>query len=160
MSWIVQTLLLNRHGIKSLQGEIKTIELSDEFSDGNGDVPITEDFEIAYIDPITNTDDYNFLVSIEKKLDDLLKKGDIDQKELYIINELSLGKFYKEIGTTLGMDQRTVKNIFRAVCDRIAFSLGGVFTDGGYINYISEKYNLPPFAVEKLISIIENNERI
>lgn len=159
MSWSVQYLLLNRNEIRSFSGRSDPVQYSDVIPYTDISIDLEED-NLAYEESILENDDYNNLLIVEKKLEELYRNGKIDDKEISVIKLLSLGKSYREVGSELIMDHRTVKNVFQIVCDRISFALGGVFTDEGYLEYMKEKHNLPPFAVDNLIRIIEENKRI
>jgi len=122
MSWIIQSLLLDKYTIKA------RVYKRDDFSDS-----FSLDFDSS---------EYNSLLLIEKKIEDLLNSGAISEKEIEITELLSLGKTYADITNELKISKSSIKKKFRGVCDKIAFSLGGEFTDYGYIDYIIRKYNL------------------
>lgn len=48
---------------------------------------------------------------------------------------------------------------FYAICDRIAYSLGGEFTDEGYITYMQKKHKLTYAQVEKMKKYMKGRYR-
>lgn len=91
------------------------------------------------------SDQYNDLLIVEKKIDELSKSGIISNKELALIDFISDGRpmrgFSKDKLTT-------IISILR-LCNKIAFFTGGYFTDEGYLHELKRKYNLTDEQVEK-----------
>jgi len=100
-------------------------------------------------------DDYNNLLVVEKKISDLVDDGLIAPKELEIVTAMSTNKSLKNICEELNLSRWTISKIFSTTCEKIAYSLGGVFTDDGYIEYMVNKYNLNTKHINKLETYIK-----
>ena len=81
-------------------------------------------------------------------------------KELEILRMLSDGNSYKETGEKINIGKNSVRKIFNSTCSKIAFALGGVFTNEGYAEYMKERHNLSDIEVSKMIMLIESNRRL
>lgn len=93
-------------------------------------------------------DDYNDLLIIEKKIKELYEKGLLDDEDLEIIEHVSDGKPMNEVGLEVKKSKLILAKRFYAICNKIAYSLGGQFTDEGYLDYMQEKYNLAEEEIE------------
>jgi len=100
--------------------------------------------------PDFESDEYNNLLIVEAKITELVKSGRIDYFELAILEFVSTNKTYTELEDVLRIDRNTISKYFRSICDRISFSLGGVFTDEGYLQYVKESNNLTDEDVDKM----------
>ena len=118
MSWLVETLLLDRDTIRSTQ------EL--------------------------DSDDYLNLIVVEQRFEELVAKGNISSFESAIVNFVLSGLSFTKLGKILGMARSTVSKHFSSTCSKISYSLGGEFTDEGYIQFMKEKYNLTSKQCETL----------
>jgi hypothetical protein len=96
------------------------------------------------------SDEFNDLLLIDKKIEDLLKKGLLSPFELEILDTITSGVPLNEIETSLKLERHTISKIYSSITNRIAFYLGGYFTDEGYLEYISSKYNLQNNQIKKL----------
>ena len=113
--------------------------------------------EILHAQPDFEDDEYNNLLVVESKVNFLVENGLIQKQELDVLNLLTSGKRFKDIEGILNLNRVTISKVFREVCKKISFSLGGVFTDDGYINYMVEKYKLNSDEAEKLEKYIQSN---
>ena len=145
MSWIVKNLILNRHDVSR---KIYEKHMGTNYYD-EGTLLI--DFE---------DDAYNSLLKIESAIKKLYDKGLIDIEELTVLKFLSEGYSYKEVGDKLKIGKNSVRAMFYSLCDRIAFYLGGEYTDDGYVEYMVNKYKLNETEVAKLKKILKANRRI
>ena len=118
MSWLVETILLNRTNLKA-----------------------EPDFE---------SEEYNNLLIIEKKITQLYDAGRIDPFEMAVLNYVMSNRSYSELEDLLNISRLTISKHFRSICDRISFSLGSEFTDEGYIEHMREKYELKDEQIEKI----------
>lgn len=116
MSWLVETLILERHKIRE-----------------------HPDFE---------SDSYNNLLIIENKIKELAKNGTIEPFELAILDYVSTNKSYDELEELLGISRQVISKYFSNICNKISFSLGGIFTDAGYLEYMRENYRLSEEEIE------------
>lgn len=128
MSWRVRNLILNRHAIR------------ESIVENNSDESYCINFE---------SDEYNDVLILEDKIDEMFKCGTLSEQEIFILNELSLGKSYLQVSRELNFSRSVVKKIFDSICKKVEFSLGGVYTDEGYLEDLQERYNLTPQQVEK-----------
>jgi len=104
-------------------------------------------------------DDYNNLLVIEKKIYELFNKEIITNLELSIINIVGDGKSLASAGQFLDISRATISKIFSNICDRIAYTLGGIFTNDGYLDYMKDKYNLTDIQLDKAKEYIESKYR-
>jgi hypothetical protein len=134
MSWIVQSLWNNRERIKN--GTRKDIGISYVFSLTRELSQLDEDRQ-GYVDPSIESDEFNDLLVVEKAVEEL--------RELKLLSQQDIDILYgdREYHTTR-MHRDTHSKQYSSVCGRIAYYLGGYFTDEGYINYITKKYRLTP----------------
>lgn len=123
MSWIVQTLLNNRNIIKSR---------------------ILDNFDVY-------SDEYNDLITIEKAIESLVGMGKISSKEMDILTMTGSGETVSMIAAReKGKRDWSLSRKYEDVCNRIAFYLGGYFTDEGYLDHMKTKYNLTESAIDAL----------
>jgi len=113
--------------------------------------------EVLHAQSDFESDEYNNLLVVEKKIEELLDKGLLSERELNILNVVASGDLYGDLDESLGLNRRTVYKIFNDICEKISFSIGDVFTDAGYISYMAEKYNLTARQIEKLENFITSN---
>lgn len=135
MSWIVQSLWNNRDEIKNKYKRSSGILTSFVALYG---VESEFDEDLAsYEDPCTESDEFNDLLIIEKAVSEL--------RELGLLSEEDLDVLYQAQQDGLNKNQKYWQNRkLYFVCERIAYYLGGYFTDEGYINYLTKKYRLTP----------------
>ncbi len=147
MSWIIQSLLNSRERIKNKTyipveldylavGYLESVEENSE----NGHEP-------GYEDPSITSDEFNDLLDVESAIDTLVSMGRISKEELDIL--------YLPAGVKTDLyDRHTLSAKKKQICDRIAYFLGGYFTDDGYIEYMVDKYGLDQKQVETLTKYI------
>lgn len=174
MSWYVQFLVSNVDGIResimsqnvetSEYGEVtpiiqSSIEITkDRFvkvTEQRVDLPIEVSLSINFDDDI-----YNDLLILEKKIKEMKELGLLESKDIKILLGISMGFSFDEVGQKVEMDRKSIRLRFRRICDTVAFYIGGIYTDDGFVEYAREKYNLKQEQVEKLSKIIEENRRI
>jgi hypothetical protein len=158
MSWIISTLLRSSLEIKSKPLSDSNYELTnlvnfidplnygdyDEFLGGEENRNLLDD------------DDYNDLLIIEKKIKDLYSNGLLTDEELELIEHVSDGKPLNQVGTEINKSRLTMARKFYAITNRIAQSLGGYFTDEGYLDYMQNKYNLTEEQVDAARNYMES----
>ena len=131
MSWYVETLLINSEHIRS-----EVIRKISEFSDR------------VYVD--LNGNDYNNLLVLEKTIKDLHKAGNISDREIEVINLVSTSKSLRKLEKENTLARHSLAKVFYSVCEKLAFILGGEFTDEGYLAYIKIKHRLDDKQTEKV----------
>jgi|WetSurSiteA1Bulk_404760.scaffolds.fasta_scaffold07284_6 hypothetical protein len=130
-SWYVKTLIQNKETIKrNIYKE----------SAGKIESSYTIDFEDM---------DYNNLLLIETLIEKLIQSNSISDREIVVLNQILAGNSIAMIEKSLGISRITLTKILDDLCDRVAFILGGEFTNEGYLEYMREKYNLTEEQITK-----------
>jgi len=96
------------------------------------------------------SDEYNSLLILEKKVDELYKYGIISKKEMSILNLLSLGYSIGDLHLKLKADRTLISKKIKRISDKLAYYLGGEYTDAGYLDYMREKHKLTDSQVHIL----------
>ena len=91
------------------------------------------------------SDEFNDLMLVEKAVNTLKQEGKLSNEELAIID-------MEKPEQPLSLEKRTLRKRREAICDRIAYYLGGYFTEEGYLNYIQKKYK---FSEERISALRE-----
>ncbi len=102
------------------------------------------------------SDEYNDLIVIEKKYNDLYKLGIITNDDISLIEYMKDGKPLVNSKEGFGKNRMGVSKDFVNLCNKIAFYLGGYFTDDGYIHYMKTKYHLTDEQVGKMIDYMSS----
>lgn len=170
MSWIVRNLILDKYNIISNITETRHDSLKHPTIYGDleiDDLPLmyTDDDAVLNDNVVFNVinmenDEYTFLLQLETKINDLHKSGQLSNEEKEIIQLIAEGNSYKEVGEKLNLGKNSVRKIFVSSCQKLAFSLGGLFTDEGYVEYMTKKYSLDETDVAKMIVLMESNRRL
>lgn len=141
MSWIVESLLINRYSIReSYLGEsiVKDYEnkpnINERYKEYN-----------SYVDA------YDDLLTVEIEIEKLVKLGIIDEIELKILNKVIESESFMAVAKDLKLSHITVSRYFHKTCNKISFYLGNQFTNMGYIEYLKDKYKLNKEQVEKMV---------
>jgi hypothetical protein len=103
------------------------------------------------------SDDYNNLLIIEKKITGMMEKQMFSMQEVHILTLIREGYLFGDIESQIGLGRDTVSKIYKGICERIAFSLGGEFTNDGFIREVSKKNHLSPEEQAKLARFMESN---
>lgn len=141
--WYVKKLILDRDNIRS-NVYSKLDEISPDYYSG-----IT-------IESTLDDDTYLDLLDVESRINELIKKGLLDKKEISVLKSIFDGKSYSDISREQNSARSTVTSIFNRTCTKISFYLGGHFTNDGFIEYLAEKYKLTDIEIEKLRRYINN----
>lgn len=100
--------------------------------------------------PDPDSDSYNNILIIEKAIKELLEDKLITSLEVQILNIISEGYTLSDLETKLSISRETISKIFMSTCLKIAYYLGGEFTDEGLIESMEDKYNLNPEQIVRL----------
>jgi hypothetical protein len=138
MSWYVKNLLFNFTEIQS-----PTVVFDLDYFEN-------EVFYYKVFDELA----YSDLSDVVNCIEDLFSNGRMDELELSIIRFIVNGYSYKEISRFCGVSVNTVKKRFSVVCNRIAFTLGGKFTNEGLFTYIKNKHEINRDQETKLREIL------
>jgi hypothetical protein len=96
----------------------------------------------------------NDLLVVEKKLEKLIEDKQVTDAQLESLLYFSNGI------TRIDQVQETAKKNFRSLCDRVAYSLGGYFTDEGLIIRLTREHGLSPSQVQQLSTRLKENKWI
>lgn len=102
------------------------------------------------------SDEYNDLIVMEKKIEDLFEAGIISKNEMLIIQYIQDGKPVSNSKKDFGKNRISLTKNFGKLCNKIAFYIGGTFTDDGYVDYMKTKYNLTDEQVEIMIDYMKS----
>lgn len=144
MSWYVRKLLMNSEVIRS--------SIETKHFDINGHLGLEE---LSYYLYDYDTDSYDDLISVEMCVAKLIDKNLFSDSEKIIIKHLLSGLRIPEIEEAENLSRPTVVKRIMEVANRIAYNLGYHFTDHGFLELISNKYNLGDAQREKLEKIIK-----
>jgi hypothetical protein len=154
MSWYVRELLLSGEKIR----ENLFLYASDYYNESS-------DEDLFYEDGLSMFREYHFdeetyldLLTVEQKLQELIDSGFITLDENRILNLILTNKTISQIEREESISRPTLIRKFYEICDRIAYHLGGYFTDEGYVVHIGKKYKLNPEEYAKLRKYI-NEEK-
>ena len=159
MSWIVKNLILDKNLILSDLNKERTIIAGNKYENLDGELMYADVKSICFEIDFEN-DEYNFLLQVDTKIRDLHVSGQLTPTEWCIIEKLSEGNSYKEVGKYLNIGKASVRKIFNSTCSKLAFALGGVFTNEGYAEYMKDKHNLSDIEISKMITLMESNRRL
>lgn len=112
MSWIVEHLVMSKDSIRS-----------------------------AYEDGTVDEDSYTNSILVEKKIAELYDNNLLSDLDMLVIDaHRSMDKLiYLK---TIFRDRHTISNAFSQICERVAFFLGGYFTDDGFLDNLAKYYRL------------------
>ena len=159
MSWIVRNLILDRNQIISNISKEHTISGSEKYENSSGE-PMYADVKSICFRVDFENDEWHFLIQVESKIKEMFESKQLTEKEVNILWLLSEGNSYKEVGKELNIGKSSVRKIFNSTCGKIAFALGGVFTDEGYVEYMAEKHSLTDVEISKMVTLMESNRRL
>ena len=133
-SWYVERLLLDREIIRD-----QAVNVYD-----NGKSIRLPENDYVVID--YESDEYMDLLTVElaiKKLylRNVLSFEDVEFIDL-VVDSRSVGG--KSIVESSGLERRTATGKYQDICSKIAYYLGGRFTDDGLLEYMIEKYSSIP----------------
>ena len=97
-----------------------------------------------------DSDEFNDLLVIEGKVDELYKEGFLSDIDMYIIDGISDGSNVSELTDSLGKSRIVIGKAFVQICDRIGYFIGGYFTDEGFLEHMKEDYRLSEDNLDKL----------
>lgn len=102
------------------------------------------------------SDEFNDLIVIEKKIKELYKDNIISDQEMLLLKYVEDGKPLVDSKKGFGKDRISLTRDFNKLLDKIAFYVGGYFTDDGYIDYMKTKYNLTDDQVENMLNYMKS----
>ena len=157
MSWIVERLLIDRASIRSkIFGNINEYDNTAEYAFVDVYATINDNDTYVYF---LDSDVYNKLLFLEKKVEELYKSGHLSDREMEVITYMSEGYSITDVAKTLDTSRITIKNIFRNACNRISHHLGGSYTDQGFLEELQKNYKLTDIQIEKIRDRINSKYR-
>lgn len=99
-----------------------------------------------------NSDEFNDLIAVEKAIFTLKSQGRLSYEDLIILGIMPDPITRKRTKN----EKQTIYKKRAALCERVAYYLGGYFTDEGYLDYMSKKHNLDEEQVNKLRAYIKS----
>ena len=115
--------------------------------------------EIGYEDPKIENDEYNDLILIESAIENLADKGVLSNEDLEVIEFVKDGNIFFSGDTGFDKGKVTMSKRFENLCERIAFYMGGYFTNDGFIDHIATKYDRTTEDVAKIRDFIQSRYR-
>lgn len=132
MGWYVELLILNRDEIReSVLNELSGLEAGGILSNS-----------VLSTNSALESDEFNDLLLVEREIDKFTNNNLISEKELEVMNLVMNSPSFNKAQFDGDYSRPTISKIFRDVCDRISFSLGGVFTNEGFLEHMRFKYHL------------------
>jgi hypothetical protein len=101
-----------------------------------------------------NSDEFDDLILIERAIKVLKNGGLLNDEDLEVIAEFTGDQSTYALTTT--HQRKGLRKRFISICERIAFYLGGSFTDDGYLNYMKRKHRLTDTQINKLKEYISS----
>jgi hypothetical protein len=160
-------LILDRNQILSNLTELKVEKIDERMSPEMLDTGMFYDIddgsipdEVSYVVYHFEDDEFNQLLLVENKIEEMYGIELLTKMEVKLLTLLSRGHSYKEVGEELNIGKASVRKIFHSTSNKIAFALGGVFTDEGYVEYMATKHELTDVEISKMITLMESNRRL
>lgn len=100
---------------------------------------------------VLDEDLYDDLLIVEKKIAELHKKGLLSDADINVINYMNNNQSLRSLSKKHRVSRITLSQRFRNICNRLAFYLGGYFTDTGYLQRLKQKYKLTDEQISILI---------
>ena len=89
-----------------------------------------------------NSEQFDNAIMISRCIKCMVSRNLLSDFEKDIIDAIASGYNYSEISRLFDVDRQRVSTTFRDVTDRIAFILGGEFTDAAFLERIKNKESL------------------
>lgn len=159
MSWIVQHLLSNKTKIKETSNaqEIETSSMNPLVVDAI--VTDLDDYNRGSLDPKLDNDEYSNLLLVERAIEELEAKGVLSEEDIKILDFVQDGNISFSGETDFNQTKETLVKKFDALCERVAFFMGGYFTNDGFIDYIAKEFKLTEEQTHTVRKYIENRYR-
>ncbi len=97
-----------------------------------------------------NSDVYNNAIMIEKTISDMNKNDLLTEFEKNVLISITSGYNFSEISRILNADRQRVSQTFKNVTDRIAYIMGGEFTDVAFLERIQSIEPISEQHISKL----------
>jgi hypothetical protein len=161
MSWIIQHLLSNKTRIKEqtniYEKEYRSFNPSSLIH--SLDVDNSTVKGQGYLDPLLENDDYNDILLVEKSIKELTLKGVLSDYDLQVLDFVRDGNISFSGETGFDRGRETLVKDFEYLCERLAFYMGGYFTNDGYIDELAVKYKLDAVQEAAMREYIQSRYR-
>ena len=146
MSWIVSQLIRNSLMIKEAANKesittFKNFYMQD-VEQFNEEKPIE-----LHSSPLDN-DEYNDVLLVDKAIEHLKNIGSLSEKDMELVEYLRGGGTVASKNRSISGSRMSLAKRETEISDRIAFYLGGYFTDDGYLDYMRNKYKWSDVEME------------
>lgn len=88
-----------------------------------------------------DSDEFNDLLTVEKAILAFVKNKSITGREYMILNMMRLYHSLNYVSGITGINRYILSKTYQSILCRLSMSLGGIFTDEGYLHYLQNKYN-------------------
>ena len=99
--------------------------------------------------PNIESDEYNNLLIVETKIKVLHEEGFLSDLDMLIIDLVADGSPLKSLEYSIGRNRATISKTFIQICNRIAYFLGGYFTDDGFLDNLKNDNRLSDSDIDK-----------
>lgn len=106
--------------------------------------------EIIKSVPDIDSDEYNNLLVVESKVNELYNEGFLSDIDISILNLVGDGRPIRNLESEIDKNRITISKTFVQICDRISYFLGGYFTDEGFLDIMKSNYRLSDNEVNRL----------
>lgn len=89
-----------------------------------------------------DSDEFSDLLTVEKTIKLFTDNGTITKREYEILTLMRQYHSPNYVSDVMGINRYLLSKIYNGILDRLAISLGGLFTDEGYLHYLQTKYNI------------------
>jgi|SRR5688572_11620554 len=105
------------------------------------------------------SDEFNDLILIEKAIEELRKKELLTKEQVDLLKNATDKGFPESFIIESGKSKYVLSKEYSKICERLAYYLGGYFTDDGYLSYMKKKYALDEDKVSILKDFIKSEYR-
>jgi hypothetical protein len=88
-----------------------------------------------------DNDEYNDVLLVEVAIKNLKTFETLSEDDIALIEFVKNGGQFSNEDNDIEGKRRSLSKKYTELCDRIAFYMGGYFTDEGYLEYMQKKHN-------------------
>lgn len=158
-AWLVEYLLKNQYRIREHIIEVHPPGhyFSDYYNEMDIDLDSAYNTNLLIVTYSFEDETYNDLLQVEKAIENLRADKKLTNLEYKIILMMEDSIRIEKMEKILKLDKRTIHKIFSNVCERIAYILGGYFTNEGFIDRICRRKKLTEEQVQKIRNYFMKN---
>ncbi len=109
-----------------------------------------EEIKNSVYSEVFDSELYDDLLTVEKKITELYQERLISDYDLIIINCVASNKSFRLLEKKYKISRLKLSTDFKNICAKIAFYLDSSFSDEGYMKKLKQKYHLTDEQVLKL----------